>query len=322
MSPAAERIHQRFMRAYPPSAAEPWPAMSHAAAVREHAARFDVVEGGRLARALAGDAADAVDIQDAPVQAPPAPPVEVASVRRPEPPMPAPAPTPTLREAARVASWSPEPVHRQASAIEQYRRLAAHLVQAGVERGVKVVMVASAVRGEGKSLTAANLAVTLARSYQRDTLLIDADQRAPMLHRIFNVENTGGLSALVQTGAASADTAIRLMPSLTLVTAGQPSMDPMARLASPRMAALIAEAKEMFDFIILDTPPITQVPDAAVLAPLADTTVLVIKAGSTPHASIDQAVKTLGRERILGTVLNSADRSTSAGRYWYGYGRK
>jgi len=285
---AAERVTQRFLKEHPPSPAIfPGDATPTPAALREHAARFDVVQGGR---------------SDAAPSTPPAPAV-------------------SLRASARASSWAPEPVHRQAAAIEQYRRLAAHLIQAGSEQGIKVVMIASAVRGEGKSLTSANLAVTLARSYQRETLLIDADPRSPTQHEIFRVDNTSGLTDWVHGGPATTPATIQVMPSLTLLTAGRPTMDPMAGLSSARMKALIAEAKAAFDFVLIDTPPVTQVPDAAVLVPLVDTAVLVIKAGSTPHSAIEQAISSLGRERILGTVLNRADNTTSAGRYWHGHGR-
>jgi len=84
------------------------------------------------------------------------------------------------------------------------------------------------------------------------------------------------------------------------------------------MTLLVTDSKTAFDFVVIDSPPATLVPDAGVFVSLADTTVLVIRAGSTPHASVVQAVGALGRDRILGTVLNRADNSTSAGRYWYG----
>ena len=282
---AAERISQRFLKEYPPApAAFPVQGTPPSGQPREHTVRFDVVQGGRGEGAPAAPATPAI----------------------------------TLRSAARVVAWAPEPVHRQASAVEQYRRLAAQLIQAGVERGVKVVMMASAVRGEGKSLTAANLAVTLARSYERNTLLIDADMRAPMQHEIFRVDNTRGLSDWLHAGPDAAAATMQLMPSLTLFTAGRPTMDPMAGLTSSRMKALVAEAKEAFDFVVIDSPPATLVPDAGVLVSLVDTALLVIRAGSTPHAMVDQAVRALGRERILGTVLNGADKTTSAGQYWYG----
>jgi len=288
MNAAAERISQRFLREYPPS--EPLfssEGTSALAAARDVASRFDVVQGGRREGAPSATAR----------------------------------PADTLRSSARRVSWTPEPVHRQSAAVEQYRRLAARLIQAGVEQGVQVVMIASAVRGEGKSLTAANLAVTLARSYDRGTLLIDADLRSPKQHGIFRVENTQGLSDWLQAGHDAPASAIQLMPSLALLTAGPPTMDPMAGLTSSRMKALIAEAKASFDFIVIDSPAATLVPDASVMVSLVDASVLVIRAGSTPHESVERAVAALGRERILGTVLNGADETTSAGRYWYGHGR-
>jgi Mrp family chromosome partitioning ATPase len=95
----------------------------------------------------------------------------------------------------------------------------------------------------------------------------------------------------------------------------------MAGLTSSRMKSLLSEAKQGFDFVLIDTPPATLVPDASVLVTLVDTSVLVIRAGATAFASIDRAVAALGRDRILGTILNRADASTSAGRYWYGHGR-
>ena len=219
---------------------------------------------------------------------------------------------------ARTASWSPVSALGQVAIVEQYRRLAAALVQANVERDIKVVMIASSVGGEGKSLTAANLAVTLARSFGRQTLLIDADLRAPRLHEIFHVPNTSGLGDWLRSGGNAGAATVQLLPGLTLLTAGRPTGDPMAGLTSAGMKALMKVASDAFDFVIIDTPPATLVPDAGILAELADASVLVIRANSTPHAQIERAVATLGRDRILGTVLNRADKA-AAGRYGYGY---
>ena len=130
------------------------------------------------------------------------------------------------------------------------------------------------------------------------------------------------ISGWLHAGPETAAATIQLMPSLTLLTAGRPTMDPMGGLTSSRMKSLITDAKTAFDFVVIDSPPATQVPDASVLATLVDTTVLVIRAGSTDHAVVTQAIQAIGRERILGTVLNRADKNTSAGRYWYGHGRK
>jgi capsular exopolysaccharide synthesis family protein len=216
------------------------------------------------------------------------------------------------------ASWAPVQAQGQDVAVEQYRKLAAALLQAQADRDVRVVLVTSAAAGEGKSLTAANLAVTLSRSYQRQTLVIDADLRTPSQHRIFRVRNTRGVSDWLRDRGDDTASTVQLLPRLTLLTAGGATSDPMAGLTSDRMARLIADAAASFDFVIVDAPSVNDVPDAHILAGLTDATVLVIRAGMTPHAAIDRAVAALGRERILGAVLNDADR-LAAGRLAHGY---
>jgi Mrp family chromosome partitioning ATPase len=91
----------------------------------------------------------------------------------------------------------------------------------------------------------------------------------------------------------------------------------MAGLTSTRMKDLLKEASSAFDFVVVDSPPATLVPDAGILASLVDAAIHVIGAGSTPHGTIQRAIAALGRERILGTVLNRADK-TSVGSYGYG----
>jgi capsular exopolysaccharide synthesis family protein len=227
---------------------------------------------------------------------------------------------PTFAE-ARDVSWSPVSVVGETAAVEQYRRLAAALIHANAEHGVKVVMIASAVSGEGKTLTAANLAVTLARSYGRRTLVVDADLRSPRLHDVFHVENAQGLNEWLRDGSVEPVATLQLLTGLSLLPAGRPTNDPMAGLASPRMKSLLADASAQFDFVIVDTPPVTLVPDAEFLIGLVDTAVLVIRAKTTPHALVERAVAMLGRERVLGTVLNCAD-GAAVGRYGYGYPRR
>jgi len=219
----------------------------------------------------------------------------------------------------RQVSWSPVSAAGQSAGVEQYRRLAAALIQAQVNHDVKVVMITSSVAGEGKSLTAANLAVTLSRSYRRSTLLIDADQRGPAQHEVFNIRNTGGLSDYLRGRDGAQAETVQLFPGFTLLPAGLATTDPMSGLTSRRMTQLLADAAGSFDFVIVDTPPVTLVPDASVLAPLVDATVLVIAAGSTQYEAIERAVAAVGRDRIIGTVLNRAD-ATSVGAYGYGYG--
>jgi protein-tyrosine kinase len=210
-----------------------------------------------------------------------------------------------------------------ARSVEQYRRLAARLHLHQVERGTKVVLIASALPGEGKTLTAANLALTLSSSYRRQVLLIDGDLRRPWIHHLFGLPNVAGLNDGLTSKAARKIPLIRWSDHLTLVTAGRPEADPMSVLSSDRMKQIVGEAAATFDWVIIDTPPIGLLSDANLLAALVDTVILVIRAGKTPFYDIQKAVQTLGREAIFGVVLNrtQATWQKSYDKYYYAYGR-
>ena len=209
--------------------------------------------------------------------------------------------------------------HTLPASREQYRRLAAILHDAQLANGFKVVMIASAVAGEGKTLTAANLALTLSESYRKRVLLIDADLRKPTMHTIFKIESATGLGDGLSSSEDATIPVRQISPQLSVLPAGRPSSDPMGGLTSVRMRRLIEEAKETFDWIIIDTPPLVLLPDANLLGSMVDGTVLVIRADSTPHELIRRAVESVGRDRILGAVLNQAATTPLDG-YGYGYG--
>jgi protein-tyrosine kinase len=200
--------------------------------------------------------------------------------------------------------------------VEQYRRLAASLHRAREERDIKVVMVASAVSGEGKTLTALNLALTLAESYRRRVLLIDGDLRSPRMHELLGVPNVCGLNEALKESEDRPLSLLAVSPRLSVLPAGQPDSDPMGALTSSRMRRLIREAAATFEWVILDTPPVLLFPDTNLLAAMMDVAVLVVQAGGTPDHVITRAVETLGRERVLGVVLNRiSDPDYDDGRY-------
>ena len=205
------------------------------------------------------------------------------------------------------------------STIEQYRKLAATLHHAQTERQLKVVMVSSAVSGDGKTLTSTNLALTLSESYRRRVLLIDADLRRPSVHEVFQVKNVTGLTDSLKAENDRRLPLIQASAYLSLLLAGRPDSDPMSGLTSSRMRRLIGEAAATFDWVIIDTPPVVLLPDANLLAAMVDAAILVIGAGKTPHKLIMRAIDALGRNRILGVVLNRVDPSCLAGGYGYGY---
>jgi capsular exopolysaccharide synthesis family protein len=192
---------------------------------------------------------------------------------------------------------------------EQYRQLCARLHHAQLERGIKVVMVTSALPDEGKTLTASNLALVLSDSYGRTVALIDADLRRPTLHDVFVVDGVAPASLLSATGAASL---VQVRPLMAVLAPREAAGDPLATLASPRMRALLDDARKQFDWIVLDTPPIGVMPDASVLSSMIDAVVMVTVVGRTSFRLVQQACEAVGRDRVLGVVLNRADRRTLA----------
>jgi protein-tyrosine kinase len=208
------------------------------------------------------------------------------------------------------------------AAQEQYRKLAAILHHAQTERGLKVIMTSSALPGEGKSLTAVNLALTLSESYHRRVLLIDADLRRPTVQRIFGIPPISGLNEGLK---ASEDRPMALTPvceRLFVLPAGRPEADPMSGLTSDRMRRLITQAAASFDWVIVDSPPVGLLPDASLLSAFVDGVLLVVRAGKAPFSLVKRTVDSITHERILGVVMNAIDlaHDRNAGGYYEYYG--
>jgi len=206
------------------------------------------------------------------------------------------------------------------SVIEQYRHLAAVLHQAQEASGVKSVMVTSALPSEGKTLTAANLALTLSESYQRRVLIVDADLRRPRMHELFALPPGHGLSDSLAGSGGGRLPVHSVTPHLWVLSAGHAVVDPMSSLVSPAMKQLLDDASASFDWVIVDTPPIAILTDANLLAGMIDTTLLVVSAQSTPYPMVQRAAQALGTNRILGVVLNRAEHAALPDSYNY-YGR-
>jgi capsular exopolysaccharide synthesis family protein len=204
--------------------------------------------------------------------------------------------------------------------VEQYRKLAATLHHVQAERGIKVLMVSSAVASEGKTLTSTNIALTLSESYGKRVLIIDADLRRPTLHQIFNLPNLTGLSDALRSEKDRTLPLTQVARRLSALTAGRPESDPMGGLTSARMRRIVQEAAAIFDWVIIDTPPAGLLPDAKLITQLAEAAILVIRAGRAPVQLVMQAVEALGRDRIVGVVLNGVDHKGSVAAPYYGYG--
>jgi protein-tyrosine kinase len=206
------------------------------------------------------------------------------------------------------------------ASVEQYRRLAAVLHHAQNERGLRVIMITSALPGEGKTLTASNLALTLSESYHRRVLLIDADLRRPSIHQLFALPSLSGLTDGLRSIEDRKLTLVEISPRLTVLPAGRPDADPMSILTSSRMESVLDEAREKFDWVIVDTPPVGLMPDAHILAAMVDGALLVIGAGMSPYRAVAKATDVIGRDRILGVVLNRVVESDlSHDGYYYSY---
>jgi capsular exopolysaccharide synthesis family protein len=204
--------------------------------------------------------------------------------------------------------------------VEQYRSLAAALHEGQAERGLKMVTVTSSVPREGKTLTVVNLAITLSESYGRRVLVIDADLRWPSVHGYLGIPNGSGLSEALASGRGHVPL-VEVTPLLTVLSSGRPSTNPLAGLSSARMPALLDECASQFDWVLVDTPPVGILPDAQLIARLTQGVVFVIGAGSTPFPVIERAIAELGRECIIGTVLNGVDERAipSASHYSHYY---
>lgn len=202
-------------------------------------------------------------------------------------------------------------------AVEQYRRLAATLHELRETHGTKTLMVTSALPGEGKTLTVVNLALTLSESYRFRVLLVDADLRRPSVHEMFGLRNRKGLAEGLRSDTGELSL-VTITPHLSVLPGGRPDSNPMAGLTSDRMRRLLEEAASAFDWVLLDAPPVGIMPDAHLLARVTEGVIFVIAAGSTPFPLVDRAINEIGRESIVGTVLNRIDEVNIPATGYYG----
>ena len=218
--------------------------------------------------------------------------------------------------------------NRPSVLAESFRSTVASILYAG-ENGnrPRVIVVTSANPQEGKTTVASNLALALAEIGRR-VLVVDADLRRPRLHEIFKVPNVFGLSDLLEAKeplAASEPLAIATAyRDLSVLPAGPAPSNISNLLHSPQMLESLKRMRQDFDMVIIDTPPMLQMPDARVLGRLADGVILVVRSNRTTKDNFVGAGQRLAedRTRVLGTVLNEWDpRHTGHTAYDYGYGQ-
>ena len=201
---------------------------------------------------------------------------------------------------------------------EQFRSLRTRLLQAGEQLQMRTFVITSAGVGEGKTLTALNLAWLLAQTDGVRALIIDSDLRQPCATDYLGIDVPFGLSEVLGGEISLEQAIVRLDPAGLFLLPGGRARDDVAELLSgPTYSRLIAEARRMFDYIIIDAPPMGIFTDANVLINKADGALLVVRAGKTRYALVDKLLEQLPKERILGVILNRSDETVDSTSYYY-----
>lgn len=213
-------------------------------------------------------------------------------------------------------------LYPRSPAAEAYRTLRTNIEFAAVEAPVRAILVTSSVPGEGKTTTAANLAAVFAQTGKR-TVLVDCDLRKPGVHRIFGLPNATGLTTMLRNERAElADVAQATeQESLRVVTTGPLPPNPAELVRSERMRAALGRIAADADYVIVDSPPLQAVTDAAILSTLVDGTLLVVDAGRTRSGAVRSGREALAKvgARVLGVTLNRLSESMSGAYYYYDY---
>ena len=191
----------------------------------------------------------------------------------------------------------------------------------GRKQAVHSILITSASAREGKSTTVTNLATVLAQMGYK-TLVIDADLRRPILHRIFGLEKRPGITEVV-SGTEAVEDVIQTsaISNLDVITCGTLPPNPSEVLGAPGMKHLLSELKSRYQIVLLDSPPVLPVTDAQVLATLVDSVLIVTKFADTKRDAMKQAHLLLNnvKAQVLGVVLNGVRRERMYGSYYYYY---
>jgi polysaccharide biosynthesis transport protein len=213
--------------------------------------------------------------------------------------------------------------------IEAFRNLRTSLIWSDGGESLKSLVVTSAAPGEGKTLTAANLAVTLAYDGLR-VLLVDCDIRRPRVHGLFRLPRSPGLMELLTTSRSPSGESVTpaevirntSINGLSVLTCGALPSNAANLLSSTRMRVLLQDLQAQYDIIVLDTPPVLATADAGIVASLTDGVLLVVRAGTTDRNAAQRAHQQLANvgARVIGTVLNDPGGEVAKeGDYYYPY---
>ena len=203
---------------------------------------------------------------------------------------------------------------------EQFRALRTRILQAGERTQMRSLVVTSSGIAEGKTLTALNLGWLLAQTEGVRALVIDSDLRRPCATDYFGIDAKQGLSEVLGDHIRLEDAIVRLDPAgLHLLPGGKPRDDVAELLSGPTYERVLAQARRMFDYIIIDAPPLGIFTDANVLMSRADGALLVVRAGKTRYSLLDKLLEQIPREKMIGVVLNRAGEQPESNNYYYQY---
>jgi non-specific protein-tyrosine kinase len=196
---------------------------------------------------------------------------------------------------------------QDASEVESYRLLRTQVLHRIKSRGGNTLMVSSSVPGEGKTLTAINLAFTFAKEFKQTVLLVDCDLRKQRIHEYLGyASDTGLIDYLLDDKPVSDLITWPGIEKLTIISGGRTTTGSSELLGSPRMKELVEDMKARYPdrIIIFDVPPILSAADALAFAPIVDHVMIVVRAGNTPMPEVKKSLQLLPQEKVIGLVLN------------------
>jgi polysaccharide chain length determinant protein (PEP-CTERM system associated) len=207
-----------------------------------------------------------------------------------------------------VAYTAPE-----SSPAEQYRGFLPTFLEA---QNCRVILVTSAARGDGKTLTTMNLAVTLASDLNKRVVVIDADLRRPRVHKVMKAERKRGLSTILKREARLEDCVVdTVVHNLSVLPAGPSVRNPITLLTDQTFLDVINEAKRQFDIVMIDSPPLLPVVDSKLIRKLADMALFVVRADATPRDAVVRSMKDL--RDVAGVIFNQVSPGSFRRYYYY-----
>ena len=204
---------------------------------------------------------------------------------------------------------------------EMFKILRGNILFPAKGKPPRSILVTSALPGEGKSFVSTNLAVSIAQNINEHVLLVDADIRKPSVHKYLGCDNTTGLAEYIAEDRTLSDVLLKTdIKKLTILPGGKPPHNPAELLSSQKMSQLLEEVKERYSdrYIIIDSPPPQLTAETGAIARQVDAIIIVVKYGSTAREIVEELVETLGKEKIIGCVMNWFDMRSST---YYGYGK-